>query len=237
MRRRGIHETGREDYRTAVASAQTRSPAQAQEAQIGLCPRNTIIDKPLADNERDLRTFHRWVREGKPILTSSCMRYAKEFIAVRKKLASVGEPRYLSMSTAKTWERYGIHAAEGLYPILGPGFLSVRNSGSMHRNIVHCKHQCGADVVFIANKDMYGGFCRLSVMGTKGAMDVPFKDTFFAFKSQLQAYVQFLRTGKRPFPWEETVELMKTIIAGIRSREEGAREVFLKEVQVVRGHL
>ncbi len=39
-----------------------------------------------------------------------------------------------------------------------------------------------------------------------------------------------LRTGVMPFPFSETVELMKLIIAGIRSRHEGAREVTLDEI-------
>ena len=79
-------------------------------------------------------------------------------------------------------------------------------------------------------KNMYGGFCRLSVLGTKDGTDAPFGDTVFAFKSQLLALVDFLRTGQRPFSWSETVELMKTIIAGIRSRDEGGREAPLEEI-------
>src|SRR6478609_2037611 len=39
-----------------------------------------FIDKPLCDNRADLATFDRWVAEGKPILSSSAMRYAKEYV-------------------------------------------------------------------------------------------------------------------------------------------------------------
>jgi hypothetical protein len=35
----------------------------------------------------------------------------------------------------------------------------------------------------------------------------------------------------RPYPFEETVELMEIIIAGIRSREEGGRVVTLEEIR------
>ncbi len=41
----------------------------------------------------------------------------------------------------------------------------------------------------------------------------------------MEALINYLRTGVRPFPFEETVELMRLVIAGIRSREEGGREV------------
>jgi len=189
-----------------------------------------FVDKPLCDNEPDLKTFHRWVQEGRGILTSSGMRYAREFMAVKSRLSEVGELRLLINTTPQTWERYGIHAAEGLYPILGPGYLSVRNTGDGERNVVHCKHRSGADVILISSKDMYGGFCRLTVIGTKSALSATCEDTFYAFKSQLQAFVNFLRTGDRPFPWPETVELMKIIIGGIRSRDEGGREVRLEEI-------
>ncbi len=189
-----------------------------------------FVDKPLVDNEPDLQTFHAWVKAGKAILSSSAMRYGREFVEARERLGEVGEPRYLSMSTAKSWEHYGIHALEGLYPVLGPGFVSARNTGTVDRNIVHLKHGRLVDVVLIAIKDMYGGFGRLSVMGTKGAFEVAFGDTFYAFKAQLQAFVDYLRTGERPVPWSETVELMKIIIAGIRSREERGREVLLEEI-------
>ena len=189
-----------------------------------------FVDKPLVDNEAGLKMFHAWVMDGKAILSTSAMRYAREFVAAKARLPELGEPRYLSMSTAKTWERYGIHALEGLYPVLGPGFISVRNTGTEERNIVHVKHRLGVDVVLIAIRDMYGGFCRLSAMGTEGAFDVAFSDTFYAFKTQLQRFVEYLRTGNRPVPWAETVELMKIIIAGTRSRSEGGREVQLDEI-------
>lgn len=42
----------------------------------------------------------------------------------------------------------------------------------------------------------------------------------------------YFRTGEEPFPFEESVELMKLVIGGLRSREEGGREVFLDEIKV-----
>ena len=189
-----------------------------------------FVDKPLTDNEPDLQQFMEWVREGKQIMSSSCMRYAKEYGPYRASTHELGQVRFAAITTPKSWERYGIHALEGIYPVLGPGFVSVRNTGTQDRNIVHLKHQRGADVVIVAIKDMYGAFGVLTLAGTSGHVAVDFNDTFYAFKAQLQAFVDFLRTGRRPFPFSETVELMKIIVAGIRSRQEGGREVFLTEI-------
>jgi predicted dehydrogenase len=190
-----------------------------------------FVDKPLVDNERDLQVFCRWVREGKPIMSSSCMRYAKEFMPYRISTHELGALRYASITTPKTWERYGIHALEAIYPILGPGFLSARNTGALERNLVHFKHRSNVDATVVAIMDMYGAFGVLTLCGTAGHVEVPFSDTFYAFKTQLEAFIQYLRTGIRPFAFEETVELMQMVVAGIRSREEGGREVRLDEIK------
>lgn len=189
-----------------------------------------FVDKPLVDNEPDLLVFADWVRQGKPLLSSSCMRYCKEFIPYRISTANLGELRFASITTPKSWERYGIHALEGIYPIFGPGFISARNTGSERQNVVHLKHACGADIVAVASADMYGAFGALQLCGTAGYASAHMQDTFYSFKTQLQAFVDYLRSGQRPFPFAETIELMKLVIAGIRSREQGGREVALAEI-------
>jgi hypothetical protein len=189
-----------------------------------------FIDKPLADNVGDLRIFSDWVAAGKPIMSSSAMRYAKEFLPYRLSTNELGELRFASITTPKSWEAYGIHALESIYPILGPGFLSVRNTGTKERNIVHLKHRSGVDAVVVATSDMYGAFGCLQLCGTVGHAQVACGDTFFAFKAQLEAFIEFLRTGVHPFPFSETVELMQLVIAGILSREQGGREVTIEEL-------
>jgi len=191
-----------------------------------------FVDKPMVDNEADLQTFHRWVAEGAPILSSSSMRYTKEFLPYYLSTHELGALRFVSITTAKTWERYGIHALEGIYPILGPGFISARNTGDITRNIVHLKHKDGIDVVVVATGDMYGAFGVLQLCGTAGSVQIKPGDSFYSFKAQLVSFVDFLRTGIRPFPHTETEELMQLVIAGIRSREEGGREVMLEEISV-----
>ena len=190
-----------------------------------------FVDKPLVDNEKDLKTFTRWIEDGAQIMSSSCMRYAKEFAPFRASTHDLGVLRFACITTPKSWERYGIHALESVYPIFGAGFISARNTGTSERNVVHFKHQSGADIVAIASADMTGGFGKLQLCGTHGAAHADFADTFFAFKSQLEDFVKYLQAGARPFAFEETIELMKMLIAGRRSREENSREVLLSEIK------
>lgn len=187
-----------------------------------------FIDKPLTDQEDHLRQFIAWHAAGKPFLSTSCFRYAVEFVDARARVAELGPLRLLTMTMAKTWERYGIHALEGVYPFLPPGgWDSVVNTGTPEANIVHLHHRQGVEVVLAVVQDLTGAFGHLSLYGTAGVRHVAFRDTFTAFKTQLQAFVEYLRTGQLPVPFEETVELMRLLIGGRRSREEGGRRILL----------
>ena len=190
-----------------------------------------FIDKPLTDREDHLRQFVRWQRDGRPIMSTSCMRYAREYAELKQRLDEVGELRLITMKMAKSWERYGIHALEGVYPLLCPGgWRDAINTGDERSNHVHIRHASGVDVLISVVEDLFGGFGHMNVYGTDSSIDARFKDSFHAFRTQLVTFVQYLRTGKLPFDFAETVELMKLVIAGIRSRHEGGRRVPLTEI-------
>ncbi len=187
-----------------------------------------FIDKPLCDNRQDLEQFRKWVNEKRPVMSSSCMRYAKEFMPYHRRTEELGELRFVSMPMSKKWETYGIHALETIYPIVGPGFETIQNTGTAERNIVHMTHRRGIDIVIACIKDVqYGGALRLS--GTAGNLTITSNDTFYAFKAQLQAFVDFLRSGEYPFPFSETDELMRLVIGGIESRNNHHQVIDIKE--------
>ena len=189
-----------------------------------------FVDKPLCDNFTDLKIFQQWIDEGKPIISSSAMRYCKEYEPYHQSTYELGDLRYINVTMAKSWEKYGIHALETLYPIVGPGFTSIQNLGDKDRNIVHLYHSKGIDINIANVSDMIGGFGLVSLVGTKSGIQIKSNDTFYAFKKQLESYVHYLRTGVKPVPWEETKELMQLVAAGIKSREEGGIKINLSEV-------
>ncbi len=189
-----------------------------------------FVDKPLADNADDLNVFRRWHARGCPLMSSSCMAYAKEFLPWREATHDLGELRYATTTTMKSWERYGIHALSAIYPITGPGFLEARHSGEPGRTIAYFRHERGVEVVVAAIDDMYGGFGKLLLCGTRGSAFAAFSDTYFAFRSQLLAFAQFLRTGVCPVPFAETEELMRMLIATLVSRERGGAPVRLADI-------
>ena len=189
-----------------------------------------FIDKPLCDNLKDLETFRKWIKLDKhPILSSSAMRYKKELLPYRISTHELGKLRLITAPMAKKWETYGIHALEAIYPLVGPGFVSIQNTGTKDRNIVHMTHKDGIDIVIgCINGMAYGGPVCLN--GTLGSVAVKGGDTFYAFKSQLQAFIDYLRSGKPPFPFEETEELMKLVIGGIESRNNNNKKILIKDL-------
>ncbi len=189
-----------------------------------------FIDKPLTDNEEDLRTIVKWYKEGAHFMSSSSMRYLKSYEAYYENHYELGKLRYICSPMPKYWETYGMHALEAVFPLLGQGFEWVQNVGDRKSAMVHLYHSNGCHV----DIPMGYGMCTtgLAIMGEGGAVNVGDGDSYYAFKKQLDQFIHFLRTGEPDHPFEDTIEMAKIIAAGIRSREEGGRKVYLSEFHV-----
>jgi hypothetical protein len=189
-----------------------------------------FVDKPLAINVPDLNQFIRWHKAGSVFLSSSNMRYAPEVKQILRQKNQLGELRWIASCTSKTWERYAIHALEALWPVLGPGFLGVRIESRPGSDLAYLTHRSGVQVSLAAIHDAVGSYGALHVFGTKGHLAVTCWDTYTAFRNQLCAFIEMLRTGERPYPVSETVELMAVIIAGLRSRDRDGQFTEVAEI-------
>jgi hypothetical protein len=77
---------------------------------------------------------------------------------------------------------------------------------------------------------MDGSAGCLGLYGVKGSINLKFADRYSAVKAQLLSFVSYLRTGIPSVPFSETIEIVKIIIAGSRSRAENGRPVMLSEI-------
>ena len=189
-----------------------------------------FIDKPMATEMADLRQFVQWHQAGKVMLSTSGMRYAPEMKLSDAQKAHLGDLRWITSFTCKSWERYGIHALEAVEPLLGPGFLTVQAHSDSGGDVMHLTHRSGVRVTIGALHDAYGSFGAVHLYGTKGDIALKLADTYNAFRAQLVAFIDLLRTGVRPLPFDETVELMAVIIAGIRSREQNGAVIAIADL-------
>ncbi|MBL9134113.1 MAG: Gfo/Idh/MocA family oxidoreductase [Verrucomicrobiaceae bacterium] len=189
-----------------------------------------FIDKPLAINVPDLQQFIDWHRAGAVMLSTSGMRYAPELDFTDEQRATLGDLRWIHSCTIKTWERYGIHALETTHPFLGSGYTSVRAATDAAGDVMFVTHRSGVRVTLASMFDAMGCLGSMHFYGSKSGLPVSLVDTYTTFRRQLAAFIDFLRTGRRPLPFHETVELMAVIIAGMRSRERGGAEVSVESV-------
>jgi len=190
-----------------------------------------FIDKPMATNITELRQFVQWQRAGKVLLSTSGMKYAPEMKLSAAQQEHVGDLRWITSFTCKTWERYGIHALEAVYALLGPGFISAQTQHQAGSDLVHLRHECGAQITLAAILDAYGSFGAVHLYGTKGDLALKLTDTYSAFRAQLVTFIDMLRTGTPPFDFQQTIEMMAIIIAGIRSREQGGAVIAISDVR------
>jgi len=184
-----------------------------------------FVDKPLATTREELAQFSAWRKAGARILSSSGMRYAPALAELKGQ-----EWRWITNITCKTWERYGIHALEPVYTILGSGFVDVRSEWQEGSDIVHCRHRSGAQATIAAIHDAYGSFGVIHAYGEKRSHSVALRDTYSAFRGQLLAVTEWMRSGQDPYPFEETRELMAILIAGQESRSQGGARVSVDSI-------
>jgi predicted dehydrogenase len=189
-----------------------------------------FVDKPMATNIADLRQFVQWHKAGATILSTSGMRYAPEMRLNAEQRTQLGDLRWITSFTCKTWERYGIHALEAVEPLLGTGFVTVQAHSDAGGDVMHVTHRSGVRVTIGALHDAYGSFGAVHLYGTKEQLPLRLTDTYNAFRGQLVAFIDMLKTGTRPLPFDETVELMAVIIAGRRSREQNGAIIHIADI-------
>jgi|UniRef100_UPI00404B4448 hypothetical protein len=190
-----------------------------------------FIDKPLATSIEELNTFIGWHKAGAKFLSSSGMRYAPALDPLLADPTALGDLRWISSTSAKAWENYGIHALEPVFCLLGPGFESARLESRPGLEVAHLQHTSGAQVNLPLIYDGGASFGRMQICGTGGVANLHLNDTYTAFRRQMLAFIDFARTGKAAYPFADTVEMMCVLIAGLKSRAEGGRRVTIAEIK------
>lgn len=188
-----------------------------------------FIDKPLATNIDNLNTFIAWFNGGHPMASSSALRYAPEIDSLTESIDSLGQVRWITNATHKTWERYGIHRIEPIVHLIGTGFKTIECSLDGKTEVYTITHEAGPMITIGVRDDLRGGAGRLTIYGTSCDYTINSTDTYTTFRRQLQAVIEFVETGEPDVAFEETVDLMACIIAGRWSKRKN-RSVDISEI-------
>lgn len=184
-----------------------------------------FIDKPLCSTHADLAYFAGEVAKGKFIMSCSSQRYAGEHMAAKQDLQNLGKIELITAVGKKDWTKYGVHMLEGIFSILDDAKpLSVINVGREDASIVKIDFGGGLQVTVHLMMDIVGTF-QLSIFGQKGWRLVEVKNSYAQFRDTVIEFVRSVQEGKPRLAFAKTEQIIKTLIAGNQSLEQGGKKI------------
>ncbi len=176
-----------------------------------------FIDKPLSpDIEEAEKIVALAKKHNTPIMSCSALRYAKETEDLREGRDSIGEI-LTGFSICREWQGslvfYGIHALELLYSVIGGGIESVENAGRKGEDILILKYRDGRQFI-VSSYEGISPLFQVGLYGTEGSRVITAKDAGYFYAEMLRKFVEMVETGREPFPPEETLEIISTLVKG-----------------------
>lgn len=186
----------------------------------------TFIDKPLSPDIKEAEEIIELAKKYKaPMMSCSALRYAKEVEEFKKEKEKIGDILVGLTICRGGLVFYGIHAFEALYSVVGPGIKSVNNIGSKGKDIVIIKYKDGRKFILTVYEDIHYLF-QMNLYGTKGYRQLVVEDSEYFYSNMLKHFITMVKTKKEPFSPEEILEIIKVLVLGKKSREEG-KEIYL----------
>ena len=186
-----------------------------------------FIDKPLAITADDLAYFAGQNAKGKFIMSCSSMRFSLECRKMRSELASLGRIELATVVGSKDWVKYGVHLLEALYALLDdPMAVSVQHASESGKDIVIVNFENGLLATVHIFKDIALTF-QLSLFGRDGWRLVEIKDSYSMFRENLDEFIRSVREGRSCLPFENTENIIRTLIGAKDSLERKGETIHL----------
>lgn len=186
-----------------------------------------FIDKPLAITAEDLDYFTRQNEKGKFIMSCSSMRYSIECRRLRTELTSLGKIELATVIGTKDWVKYGVHMLEALFALLDdPNAVSVQHVSESGKDIAIINMENGLLATVHLFKDISPTF-QLSLFGRDGWQLVEIKNSYAMFKENINEFIRSVREGQPRLPFENTENIIRTLIGAKDSLENGGKTIHL----------
>lgn len=190
----------------------------------------TFCDKPLAMTARQAKAVAALARQtGTPFMSASSLRFVPDILKLREEVKQLGPVHLAQVVCGNELIYYGIHALSMAYAVLGGGAISAVNVGQPGMNVVRIRCEGHRDVVLlVGERDWMRAGYQISLFG-KGGWQTVKPDLKNLYAYLLEAFLEYVKTGKEPYPIEQEVELIAALEAGKRSLQL-QREVTIAEV-------
>lgn len=178
------------------------------------------IDKPLALSTENAERFFQSSKYDAQLFSCSALRYAKEF-SHASLAEELGKLKYVSAYVPKSWEKYAVHIIEPVVSMIyGMGYQI---------DIQEAKARAFGDtrtLSFISDNTTVYNFTTLGnsamgifidIIGEKGSRRLTFKDTFYAFRESLRAFILQCNSQQQAIDRKETRKVIEIIEAGLTS--------------------
>lgn len=187
---------------------------------------HVFIDKPLSLDIDELRRFRPYLETGK-LFSCSAMRFARELDEPRSAIEEYGTIRLVRGAILNYWENYGVQMVEAI--------LNTIRSQPMSIRAMECNHDSFAirmndrSLLQIDTLGDIGRCFRVDLFGTRKITSHEIVDNFSMFRRMLWHFMQSINSGLPSIDPEHTLDVMRLLIAGRKSRKEKT-EVFLNEI-------
>ncbi|CAN0334354.1 unnamed protein product, partial [Phaeothamnion confervicola] len=184
-----------------------------------------FIDKQLAATPADFAEILRLAPEGYPLLAGSAARFTRDTIGAAATLADF-RLRAIHGVSRVSWLRYGHHLLEPIVALRGTDVEWVRSlwDGPDH-DAVQIAYRDGVTATLEFFPDLHLPIESRFHFADRKPFALSFEDFFGGFRNMLAAYVEFLRTGRRPFPRAEMLAIARIVLAGELSKKRGGDPV------------
>jgi predicted dehydrogenase len=191
-----------------------------------------FIDKPMAGSLRHAIEICRLAKAHKaPCFSSSSLRYYPGLVELKNTDAgkvrgaiSTGPAPYEPHHPDLFW--YGIHAAEALYAVLGPGCESVARTTTPDSDVVTGVWKDGKFGTVVGLRNGAAPY-RVTLFGAKAVVDQkPGGD----YAPLIREVMKFFQTGVAPVSLDETLELFAFMEAADESKRLGGGPVRIQDV-------
>ncbi|MFY9398023.1 MAG: Gfo/Idh/MocA family oxidoreductase [Desulfomonilia bacterium] len=189
---------------------------------------SVYVDKPLALEPGELRLLLPYLRSGR-LMSCSAMRYARELDGVRAGLDGYGELRLVRGAILNSWEKYGVHLLDAIAGVLGKAPRWALALDAPHMSVA-----MGMEGGPLIQIDALGEGPRvfsLELFGSKRVSRHKIIDNFSMFRRMLHHFRTQVITGRPVIDPDETIGIMRALMAGRISRAEG-RKVYLDEIEI-----
>ena len=174
-----------------------------------------FIDKPMTLSVLEAKKLFNLQKYDGQIFSCSAMRYAPEIRLTKKQKKNLGEIKCIYGYISNSWDKYAIHLIEPILKLIpNRGNIIKHNTFKFYdKTSLSINFESGVNIQVNTFGKSISPFC-LKVIGTRGWIDISFKDMFKAFRASLKDFTRGIINKEVRIRSESVIEIIKLIELG-----------------------